>query len=245
MCLVHFIHHLEEPYRGRREFSPSVLFILDCSADTDQKLLWDMLPPCLFPTVGTIYWMRSGGLGPAVSGACYSFSQTLFLNLSRDLWIWHFSWALSQLRARNGHKTEKLDWSWWCQVGLGTLCISGGSMFAWILPPDKKHILTLELSIHPSYTSMASAFMLPSYTNSMATIFCSSPLTLLPHLLCCTLTKVTDKCLKYNQTCTSLSWKEISSHLQTHTCTNLLLTYKRPKPPLCAFWKYSSMVKDT
>lgn len=32
----------------------------------------------------------------------------------------------------------------------------------------KEHIFTLELDIYPSYTSVATAFMLPSYRNSIA-----------------------------------------------------------------------------
>lgn len=95
-----------------------------------------------------------------------------------------FSWALSQPRVKNRHKPEKLDWSWWPQVGLEMVCISGGSILAWIFPPAKKHILTLELSIQTSCVSMAYVFMLPLYTESAAPVLSSSPQTLLRHSPC-------------------------------------------------------------
>lgn len=210
MHLVHLIHHLEEPYRVQSLCVVRPRLLCWYGPETALRHASSLsVSCCRHRILDEEWWLGASSLWSLL----LIFPNTVSELAQRPVNLPFFaepsdrtfSWALCQLRERNGHKTEKLDWSWCCQVDLGTLCISGGSMFTWILPPAKKRILTLELGIHPSYTSMANAFILPSYTNSTAPILCSSPLTLLPHLPCCTLTKVTDKCLKYNQACTHLS----------------------------------------
>lgn len=100
----------------RMEFSPSVLFILDCSANTDQKMLWDMLSlVCVL--LNALCWVRSGDMGPAVSGACYSFFQVFFLNfiffvnLFRDCEFAVFCWAIWWYLSSGSISAEGKKWT--------------------------------------------------------------------------------------------------------------------------------------